>query len=120
LRKLVGGTMRQSGVVAAAGLVALETMIERLSEDHAAARRLAAALSWLDPALADPDQAQTNILRIDVSASGRDAAAWADGVKQRGILVQTSGPSQLRLVTHRHIDDAAVDRTIAAFAALGR
>jgi threonine aldolase len=120
LRKLVGGTMRQSGVVAAAGLVALETMIERLSKDHAAARRLAAALSWLDPALADPDQVQTNILRIDVSASGRDAAAWAEGVKQRGILVQASGPSQLRLVTHRHIDGAAVDRTIAAFAALGR
>ncbi|MBP1093392.1 threonine aldolase [Bradyrhizobium diazoefficiens] len=120
LRKLVGGTMRQSGVVAAAGLVALETMIERLSKDHAAARRLAAALSWLDPALADPDQVQTNILRVDVSASGREAAAWAEGVKQRGILVQASGPSQLRLVTHRHIDGAAVDRTIAAFAALGR
>ncbi|WBL81888.1 low specificity L-threonine aldolase [Bradyrhizobium xenonodulans] len=120
LRKLVGGTMRQSGIVAAAGLVALETMIARLSEDHAAAKRLAAALSWLDPALADPDHVQTNILRIDVSASAREAAAWAEGVKRRGILVQASGPSQLRLVTHRHIDEAAVDRTIAAFAALGR
>ncbi|MDA9492686.1 threonine aldolase family protein [Bradyrhizobium sp. CCBAU 11361] len=120
LRKLVGGTMRQSGIVAAAGLVALETMIERLRDDHAAARRLAAALSWLDPALADPDQVQTNILRIDVAASAREAAAWAEGVKRHGILVQASGPSQLRLVTHRHIDEAAVDRTIAAFAALGR
>ncbi|MFK4724380.1 threonine aldolase [Bradyrhizobium niftali] len=120
LRKLVGGTMRQSGVVAAAGLVALETMIERLAEDHAAARRLAAALSWLDPALADRDQVQTNILRVDVSASGREAAAWAEGVKRHGILVQASGPLQLRLVTHRHVDEAAVDRTIAAFAALGR
>lgn len=120
LRKLVGGTMRQSGVVAAAGLVALETMIERLAEDHAAARRLAAALSWLDPALADPDQVQTNILRVDVSASGREAAAWAEGVKRHGILVQASGPLQLRLVAHRHVDEAAVDRTIAAFAALDR
>ncbi|OAF09893.1 threonine aldolase [Bradyrhizobium centrolobii] len=118
-RKLVGGNMRQSGVVAAAGLVALETMIERLSEDHAAAKRLAAGLAWLDPALADPDQAQTNILRIDVSASRNDAAAWAADVKQHGILVQASGRMQLRLVTHRHIDDAAVDRTIAAFAAVG-
>ncbi|WP_027543041.1 low specificity L-threonine aldolase [Bradyrhizobium sp. WSM2254] len=120
LRKLVGGTMRQSGIVAAAGLVALETMIERLAEDHAAARRLATALSWLDPALADPDHVQTNILRVDVSASGREVAAWAEGVKRHGILVQASGPSQLRLVTHRHVDEAAVDRTIAAFAALGR
>ncbi|MGY8631384.1 low specificity L-threonine aldolase [Bradyrhizobium sp. 14AA] len=118
LRKLVGGTMRQSGVVAAAGLVALKNMIERLSEDHAAAKRLATALSWLDPALADPDHVQTNILRVDVSASGREAAAWAEGIKQHGILVQASGPAQLRLVTHRHIDAAAVDRTIAAFAAL--
>ncbi|SFH91387.1 threonine aldolase family protein [Bradyrhizobium sp. cf659] len=120
LRKLVGGTMRQSGIVAAAGLVALETMIDRLSEDHTAARRLATALTWLDPALADRDQVQTNILRVDVSASGREAAAWAEGVKRHGILVQASGPSQLRLVTHRHIDEAAVDRTIAAFAAIGR
>lgn len=118
LRKIVGGTMRQSGVVAAAGLVALETMIERLSEDHATAKRLAAALTWLDPALAEPGQVQTNILRIDVSASPRDAAAWADGVKQHGILVQASGSAQLRLVTHRHIDDDALERTIAAFAAI--
>lgn len=118
LRKLVGGTMRQSGIVAAAGLVALETMIARLSEDHAAAKWLATSLSWLDPALADPGHVQTNILRVDVSASARDAAAWADAVKQHGVLVQASSPSQLRLVTHRHIDEAAVDRTIAAFAAV--
>lgn len=120
LRKLVGGTMRQSGIVAAAGLVALETMIERLSEDHAAAKRLATALTWLDPALADPTCVQTNILRVDVSASARKAAAWAEGVKQHGVLVQASGPSQFRLVTHRHIDEAAVERTIAAFAAVRR
>lgn len=118
LRKLVGGTMRQSGVVAAAGLVALETMIERLQEDHAAAKRLADALTWLDPSLVDPDHVQTNILRIDVSTSGRDAAAWAEGMKQYGVLVQPSGANQLRLVTHRHIDAGAVDRTIAAFTAL--
>jgi threonine aldolase len=118
LRKLLGGTMRQSGIVAAAGLEALETMIDRLAEDHAAARRLATALKWLDPALADPDHVQTNILRIDVSASGRNAAAWADGMKQHGVLVQASGAAQLRLVTHRHIDVAAVDRTIAAFTAV--
>ncbi|MCP3469401.1 beta-eliminating lyase-related protein [Bradyrhizobium sp. CCGUVB1N3] len=119
LRKLVGGNLRQAGIVAAAGLVALETMVERLREDHAAARRLAAALTWLDPALAEPHHVETNILRIDLSASPHDAAAWADGVKPHGILVQASGPRQLRLVTHRHIDDAAVRRTIRAFAAVG-
>jgi len=115
-RKLVGGNMRQAGVIAAAGLVALETMVERLRQDHATAKRLAAALAWLDPALADPQQVQTNILRIDVSGSGRDAAAWASRLSARGIMVQAAGAQQLRLVTHRHIDDDAVVRTIAAFA----
>ncbi len=119
-RKLVGGNMRQAGVVAAAGLVALETMIERLRDDHARAKRLATGLSWLDPSLAEPVRVQTNILRIDLSASAREAPAWASALKEHGILVQAGGANQLRLVTHRHIDDSAVDRTIAAFAALGR
>ena len=108
--------MRQAGVLAAAGLVALETMIERLQDDHNAAKRLAAGLTWLDPALADPNQVQTNILRFDVSGTGRDAVSWATALKAQGILVQASGAKQLRLVTHRHIDDKAVDRTIAGFA----
>lgn len=117
-RRMLGGNMRQAGVAAAAGLVALETMIDRLGDDHAAARRLAQGLAWLDPALADPATVPTNILRIDVSGSGRDAGAWASGVRQQGIWVQASGAHQLRLVTHRHIDAAAVERTLAAFAAL--
>jgi len=116
-RRFVGGNMRQAGVIAAAGLVALDTMVERLREDHAAAARLAHGLAWLDPALGEPGQVQTNILRIDVSRSARDAADWASRLKRHGILVQASGASQLRLVTHRHIDSAAVERTIAAFAA---
>jgi len=117
-RKLVGGNMRQAGVIAAAGIVALETMIGRLQEDHDAARRLARGLTWLDPALADSDQVQTNILRIDVSGRDRDATDWASALAGHGILVQASGAKQLRLVTHRHIDREAVDRTIAAFAAV--
>jgi threonine aldolase len=117
-RKLVGGNMRQAGVIAAAGIVALETMVERLQEDHQAAKRLANGLAWLDPALADPDQVQTNILRMDVSGSDRDAIAWASALARHGILVQANGATQLRLVTHRHIDRDAVDRTIAAFTAV--
>ncbi|QPF87630.1 low specificity L-threonine aldolase [Bradyrhizobium genosp. L] len=117
-RRLVGGNMRQAGVIAAAGLVALDTMIDRLRDDHAAAAQLARGLSWLDPALAVPDHVQTNILRIDVSNSAHDAAIWASRVKAQGILVQASGARQLRLVTHRHIDRAAVERTLAAFAAV--
>ena len=117
-RKLVGGNMRQAGVIAAAGIVALETMIERLQEDHEAARFLASGLTWLDPALADSDRVQTNIVRMDVSGSDRDATGWASALAGHGILVQASGAKQLRLVTHRHIDRDAVDRTIAAFTAV--
>ncbi|WP_082069943.1 low specificity L-threonine aldolase [Bradyrhizobium sp. LTSP885] len=117
-RRIVGGNMRQAGVIAAAGLVALDTMIERLREDHEAAARLAQGLAWLDPALAQPDHVQTNILRIDVTNSAHDAAGWASALRASGILVQASGATQLRLVTHRHIDRAAVDRTLAAFSAV--
>ena len=117
-RRIVGGNMRQAGVIAAAGLVALDTMIARLREDHEAARHLAQGLAWLDPALAVSDHVQTNILRIDVTNSAHDAAGWASALKASGILVQASGATQLRLVTHRHIDRAAVERTLATFSAV--
>ena len=118
LRRLLGGNMRQAGVIAAAGLVALDRMVERLADDHAAATKLAQGLSWIDPALADPATVPTNILRIDLSRQALDAQAWASAVKEHGVLIQASGARQLRLVTHRHIDSAAIARTLAAFAAV--
>lgn len=117
-RRLLGGNMRQAGVVAAAGLVALDSMVARLREDHDAAARLAQGLAWLDPAFAVADHVQTNIIRIDVTKSAHDAAGWASRLKAHGIRVQASGARQLRLVTHRHIDRGAVERTLAAFAAV--
>ncbi|WP_089025441.1 GntG family PLP-dependent aldolase [Bradyrhizobium mercantei] len=117
-RRFVGGNMRQAGVIAAAGLVALDTMIARLRDDHEAAGQLARGLAWLDPALGEADHVQTNILRIDVAGSALSAAEWAARLEAHGILVQASGASQLRLVTHRHIDRAAVERTLAAFSSV--
>ncbi|WP_342722439.1 GntG family PLP-dependent aldolase [Bradyrhizobium sp. B097] len=117
-RRFVGGNMRQAGVIAAASLVALDTMIARLRDDHESAGQLARGLAWLDPAIAEPGHVQTNILRIDVSGSTQSAADWASRLKTQGILVQASGASQLRLVTHRHIDRAAVERTLLAFSAV--
>ncbi|MFD2184861.1 GntG family PLP-dependent aldolase [Rhodoplanes azumiensis] len=117
LRRMLGGAMRQAGVIAAAGLVALETMIDRLAQDHAVARRLAAGLAGLEKTLVDPATVETNMLRLDVSRTRHDAEAWAAALARHGILVQASGAAQLRLVTHRHIDPAAADRVIAAFAA---
>ncbi|MBK5961794.1 threonine aldolase [Rhodoplanes elegans] len=117
LRRMLGGAMRQAGVIAAAGLVALETMVDRLAEDHAVAQRLATGLFAIDPTLVDPATVETNILRLDVSRTRRDARAWADILAEHGILVQASGAAQLRLVTHRHVDEAAADRVVATFAA---
>ncbi|WP_296519727.1 GntG family PLP-dependent aldolase [Rhodoplanes sp.] len=116
LRKMLGGAMRQAGVIAAAGIVALETMVERLADDHAVARRMAAGLAALDASLIDPAAVETNMLRLDVSKTGRSAADWASRLGALGIRVQASGEAQLRLVTHRHVDMAAADRVVAAIA----
>lgn len=118
LRRLLGGNMRQAGIIAAAGLVALDSMVDRLADDHAAAQKLAQGLSWIDPALADPATVPTNILRIDLAVHALDAPAWASAMKQHGVLIQASGARQLRLVTHRHIDSTAIARTLEAFAAV--
>ncbi len=113
-RRMVGGAMRQAGSIAAAGIVGLETMVERLAEDHATARRLASGLHAVDASMVDPDGIETNIVRISVRASKRNAAQWAEEFKARGIAVSPGDPMSLRFVTHRHISNADVDATVAA------
>ncbi|MDH5342539.1 MAG: aminotransferase class I/II-fold pyridoxal phosphate-dependent enzyme, partial [Betaproteobacteria bacterium] len=112
-RRMVGGAMRQAGSIAAAGIVGLETMVERLAEDHTTARRLATGLHSVDASLVDPDGIETNIVRISVRASKRNAAQWAEEFKARGIAVSAGDPMSLRFVTHRHISNADVDATVA-------
>jgi threonine aldolase len=112
-RRMVGGNLRQAGVIAAAGIVALEEMVDRLAEDHARAKRLAQALVKIDPSLVDPADIETNIVRLDLAKSGRRAEAWVETLRGRGILAGVWSPSQLRMVTHRHITDADVDRVAA-------
>lgn len=113
-RRMVGGNMRQAGSIAAAGIVALETMIERLADDHATAKRLADGLQAIDASLIDPKAVETNIVRISVRASGRSAAQWSEDFRTRGIAVSPADSGSLRFVTHRHIDNSDVDVTIAA------
>ena len=113
-RRMVGGNMRQAGSIAAAGIVALETMVERLADDHATAKRLAAGLHAVDASLVDPKDIETNIVRISVRASGRSAAQWAEDFKARGIAVSPADSVSLRFVTHRHIGNTEVDAAIAA------
>ncbi len=113
-RRMLGGNMRQAGSIAAAGIVGLKTMIERLAEDHAMAKHLAAGLHAIDASLVDTDEVETNIVRVDVSGSGRHAAQWSDDFRKNGILVSPADRKSLRFVTHRHIAAADVDHAVAA------
>jgi threonine aldolase len=110
IRKMLGGTMRQVGILAAAGIYALEHNVERLADDHANAERLAQGLAALGLKV---DPVQTNMVFAAIprdSVEGLKAHLAANGVKA---LV---GP-RLRLVTHLDVDRAAIDRAVAVFAA---
>ena len=113
-RKIVGGSMRQAGVIAAAGVVAVETMIDRMAEDHAHARQLAEGLSHISGINVDPDDFQTNITFVEVDPTTGTIAEFTDRMKDDGVLTAYSGGGRFRLVTHRHITaedvDTAVDR----------
>lgn len=112
-RKRLGGAMRQSGVVAAAGLVALEGMVERLADDHARARRLAEAVAERFPAARlRPDTVTTNI----VIFRHEHPTALLDHLGTHGVLAGTVAPETVRFVTHPDVDDAGIDRATAAIA----
>ena len=96
MRKQVGGGMRQAGVLAAAALVALDEMVERLAEDHANARRLAEGLAALDGIGIEPESIQTNLVYFDVTAPGIDAAQLSGRLAARGVLMNPTGARRLR------------------------
>ena len=105
-RKMLGGTMRQVGVVAAAGIVALETMVDRLAEDHANARRLAEGLSLIPGISIDPDSLPTNLVFFEVTED--DHEALSRRLEERGIRAYTPG-RRWRYVTHYGITGQDVD-----------
>jgi threonine aldolase len=112
-RKIVGGAMRQSGVIAAAGLVALRTMVERLPEDHRRARRLAEGLAELPGVAVDLEAVQSNIIIFNI-APVVEHTQFQAAMKERGILISNYDRRGLRMVTHYMIDDAAIDAALAA------
>ncbi len=115
-RKLLGGGMRQAGVMAAAGIVALEKMVDRLAEDHVRARNLAEGLLQNDCIVLDPGTPATNMVFFDLAPHAKlSAPEICDRLEPEGILVSPSGERRFRLVTHCWIDDAAVDKAVAAF-----
>jgi threonine aldolase len=103
VRKMFGGGMRQVGVLAAAGLIALEKMTERLAEDHANAQILARGVAEIPGIQIDPEKAQTNIVVFDVSGTGIDIARWVAALKARSILANGINARELRLVTHHDV-----------------
>jgi threonine aldolase len=105
-RKRLGGGMRQAGVLAAAGLHALRHHVDRLADDHLRAARLAAVLADAAPGCVTPERVETNMIFVTVP----DAAAFAAKAAAEGVLVGTSGPRELRLLTHLDVDDADVTR----------
>jgi threonine aldolase len=118
-RKMLGGGMRQAGVLAAAGIVALEKMTSRLGEDHARARALARGLSGNQGVALDTDAPATNMVFFNLMERvGLTAGEVEKRMLRQGILVNAVGPRRFRLVTHYWIDDEAVNRTVEALAGI--
>jgi threonine aldolase len=103
VRKMLGGGMRQAGVIAAAGIVALDTMVERLAEDHENARLLAVELAAVPGIEVDPASVRTNMVRFRVSAAGLSHEALIGLAEQRGVRFGELGRGRLRAVTHRGV-----------------
>ncbi len=112
-RKLLGGGMRQAGIMAAAGLVALRTGIERLAEDHENARHLGAALAAYDEFVLTP--VQSNIVMLDISASGRSSEWFEQKLAPLGLLAKGMGKDHLRLTTYNGVRRQDMARAIEAF-----
>jgi threonine aldolase len=115
-RKLLGGGMRQAGVLAAAGLVALEETPKILHRDHENARHLAEGIAQMKGVGLDPKKVVTNIVIFDVRATGRTADEMVAELEKHGILSQTTAKYSVRFVTHYDVDRAGADRAIAALA----
>jgi threonine aldolase len=113
LKQLFGGSMRQSGILAAAGLYALDHRIERLAEDHANARRLAEGLARI-PVL-DVEPVETNIVCVGIARAGLTAAELIPRLRAAGVDASANARARLRLVTHLDVSAADIDRAVAIF-----
>lgn len=116
IRKMLGGGMRQVGVVAAAGIISLERMVNRLGDDHIRAKKLADGLRQVKGLVVDQDSPYTNMVYLnladDVTINSKQVS---EKMRELGILVDAENARRFRLVTHYWIEDGAVERTISAF-----
>lgn len=114
-RKVLGGGMRQAGVLAAAGVVALTEMVDRLADDHANAKKLAEALADMPGISLDPAQIKTNIVYFELTRSDMTPADLVNRLEANGVRMLPIGPHRLRAVTHYHITSDDIDYTLGVF-----
>lgn len=114
-RKMLGGGMRQVGILAAAGIVALERMVDRLADDHVNARRLAEGLAALPGLRIDLTTVQTNIVILRVERGPAATAELVKGCAARKVRVHATGPGTIRCVTHKDVDADDISRALDAF-----
>jgi threonine aldolase len=117
LKQRSGGAMRQAGIIAAAGIYALEHNVERLAEDHANARLFAESLRNLPGVKVDPQEVETNIVFFDIAGTGMTADPFCDALKRRGIDLGGAG-TRLRAVTHLDVSRADIEAAVAAIRAV--
>jgi threonine aldolase len=117
IKILLGGAWRQAGIVAAAGLIALEEGPERIHQDHARARRLAEAVADVVPGSVDPASVETNMVIVDTESAGMSALEAVRRLAEAGVGATTSG-RRLRMVTHVDVSDGDVETAIAAWRAI--
>lgn len=115
-RKRLGGGMRQSGILAACGIVALESMVDRLAEDHRRARALAEGLATI-PGLRLVEIPETNIVMIETEVP---ATSWVERIAEQGVAAFPFDAHRIRLVVHKDVDDEGISRAIAAFEVAAR
>jgi threonine aldolase len=114
VRRMLGGGMRQVGVLAAAGLVALEKMTTRLEDDHANARLLAKGLAEIRSVKIDPERVQTNIVVFDLADTGQTTAAFSAKLKDRGVLASGINAREMRMVTHKDVSRRDCETALGA------
>jgi threonine aldolase len=113
-RKMLGGGMRQAGILAAAGIVAIEKMSKRLKEDHDNAILLAKGLNSLEGVSVDVDRVQTNLIMVDFGGTGLNGMQVAERLKQNGVLINGSSSPVVRFAVHYYITRDDVKRTVEA------
>lgn len=114
-RKVLGGGMRQAGVLAGAGIVALQRMTDRLADDHKNARKLAEGLASFEDLFVDLELVRTNIVFFKITRAGLTAAELAATLNSKGVRVLPTGPQRLRAVTHYHISEDDIDYVLQVF-----